>query len=49
MVKEISDLYKKVKDTKYKDAFINYISQRINENKVNNMFSTETDDDELPF
>lgn len=49
VVKEISDLYKKVKDTKYKDAFINYISQRINENKVNNMFSTETDDDELPF
>lgn len=47
-MKEISELYKKVKDTKYKEAFINYISQRINENKVNNMFTVESDDD-LPF
>ncbi len=47
-MKEISELYKKVKDTKYKEAFINYISQRINENKVNNMFTVEYDDD-LPF
>lgn len=47
-MKEISGLYKKVKDTKYKEAFINYISQRINENKVNNMFTVESDDD-LPF
>ena len=47
-MKEISKLYKKVKDTKYKEAFINYISQRINENKVNNMFTVESDDD-LPF
>jgi len=47
-IKEISDLYKIVKNTKYKEAFINYISQRINENKVSNMFSTESDD-ELPF
>lgn len=48
IMKEISELYKKVKDTKYKEAFINYISQRINENKVNNMFTVESDDD-LPF
>lgn len=47
-MKEISELYKKVKETKYKEAFINYISQRINENKVNNMFTVESDDD-LPF
>ena len=47
-MKEISELYKKVKDTKYKEAFINYISQRINENKVNNMFTVEYNDD-LPF
>lgn len=47
-MKEISELYKKVKVTKYKEAFINYISQRINENKVNNMFTVESDDD-LPF
>lgn len=47
-MKEISELYKKVKDTKYKEAFINYISQRINENKVNNMFTVESADD-LPF
>lgn len=47
-MKEISELYKKVKDTKYKEAFINYISQRINENKVNNMFTVESDD-VLPF
>ena len=35
-------------ETKYKEAFINYISQRINENKVNNTFTIESDD-ELPF
>lgn len=48
VMKEISELYQKVKNTKYKEAFINYISQRINENKVNNMFTVESDDD-LPF
>lgn len=48
-MKEISQLYKNIKDTKYKEAFINYISQRINENKVSNMFTDETDDDDLPF
>lgn len=47
-MKEISKLYKNVKNTKYKEAFINYISQRINENKVNNIFTVESDDD-LPF
>lgn len=47
-MKEISELYKSIKDTKYKEAFIKYVSQRINENKVTNMFTTESDDD-LPF
>ena len=47
-MKEISKLYKNVKNTKYKEAFINYISQRINENKVNDIFTVESDDD-LPF
>jgi len=48
-MKEISQLYKNIKNTKYKEAFINYISQRINENKVSNMFTDETNDDDLPF
>lgn len=47
-MKEISELYKTVKDTKYKEAFVKYVSQRINENKVTNMFTTDSDDD-LPF
>lgn len=47
-MKEISQLYKTVKDTKYKEAFVKYVSQRINENKVTNMFTTDSDDD-LPF
>lgn len=47
-MKEISELYKNIKDTKYKEAFINYISQRINENKVNDIFTIESNDD-LPF
>lgn len=48
VMKEISELYQKVKNTKYKEAFINYISQRINENKVSNVFTVESNDD-LPF
>lgn len=48
IMKEISKLYKNVKNTKYKEAFINYISQRINENKVNDIFTVESNDD-LPF
>ena len=48
IMKEISKLYKKVKNTKYKEPFINYISQRINENKINDIFTVESDDD-LPF
>ena len=47
-MEEISKLYKNVKNTKYKEAFINYVSQRINENKVNDIFTIESDDD-LPF
>lgn len=48
VMREISQLYKKVKDTRYKEPFINYITQKINENKVNNMFTVESVDD-LPF
>ena len=49
-VKEISELYKKIKNTKYKEPFLNYISQRINENKVNTTgFTVEAVDGDLPF
>ncbi len=47
-MKEISYLYKKIKNTKYKDAFITYINQRINENKINTSSIPDSDDD-LPF
>ena len=47
-MKEISKLYKNVKNTKYKEAFVNYICQRINENKINDIFTVESNDD-LPF
>lgn len=45
---KISDLYKRVKGTKYKKAFINFIKQKINENKVNTLLNSESDDDDLP-
>jgi len=48
-MKDISKLYKTVRDTQYKEAFVNYIMERINENKVSNMFSVEISDDKLPF
>lgn len=48
VMKEISEIYKNIKDTKYKEAFIHYISQKINENKINDIFTIESNDD-LPF
>ena len=48
-VKEISELYKMIKNTKYKEAFLTYISQRINENKINTTGFTSELDDDLPF
>lgn len=48
VVKEISELYKKVKETEYKEAFITYVNKRINENIIYLPKFTITDDD-LPF
>ena len=48
IVKEISEIYKLIKTTEYKEALINYISERINENRIFNIFDKESPE-ELPF
>lgn len=37
-----------IRESKYKESFINYIAQRINENKINDISTVESNDD-LPF
>lgn len=48
ILKKINNLYLKVKNTQYKEAFVNFIMQKINENKVPITINTDNSD-ELPF
>lgn len=46
---EIDKLYRQICNTEYKEAFINFVMQKINENKVNDVSFINTEDDDLPF
>lgn len=48
-LKEIDKLYNQISRTKYKNAFITFIMQKINENKVEEVAFINTEDDDLPF
>lgn len=48
-LKEIDRLYNQISRTKYKNAFITFIMQKINENKVEEVAFINTEDDDLPF
>ena len=48
-LKEIDKLYNQISRTKYKKAFITFIMQKINENKVEEVSFINTEDDDLPF
>lgn len=48
-IRDIDGLYHQVSKTEYKKAFIQFIMQKINENKVNEATFINTEDDDLPF
>ena len=48
-LRDIDGLYHQVSKTEYKKAFIQFIMQKINENKVNEVTFINAEDDDLPF
>lgn len=48
-LRDIDVLYHQVSKTEYKKAFIQFIMQKINENKVNEVTFINAEDDDLPF
>lgn len=48
-LRDIDGLYQKISKTEYKDSFIHFVMQKINENKVDDVAFINTEDDDLPF
>lgn len=48
-LRDIDRLYQKISKTEYKDSFIHFVMQKINENKVDDVAFINTEDDDLPF